>query len=149
MELLPEEQVLDDETLTAAGGDDECSQDRPEAACEAASAYQREGLSNACRAARTRAQSLADRCEGARSPALQLPALPDPLTPREREVASLAARGLTSAVIAKQLSVSVRTVDNHLQQIYSKLDVHNRQQLAPVIAPVQDLPFLLLTPVRA
>jgi DNA-binding CsgD family transcriptional regulator len=107
-----------------------------EAACEAASVYQREGLSNACRAARTRAQSLADRCEGARSPALQLPALPDPLTPREREIASLAARGLTSAVIAKQLSVSVRTVDNHLQQIYSKLEVHNRQQLAPVIAPV-------------
>ncbi len=107
-----------------------------EAACEAAWAYQREGVSNACRAAGARARYLADRCEGARSPALQLPALPDPLTPREREIAALAGRGLTSAVIAQQLSVSVRTVDNHLQQIYSKLDVHNRQLLAPVLGSV-------------
>lgn len=106
-----------------------------EAASEAALAYQREGSSGASRAARARARYLASRCEGASSPALQLPELPDPLTPREREIAALAAGGLTSAVIAKRLFVSVRTVDNHLQQIYSKLDVHNRQQLAPVLGP--------------
>jgi DNA-binding CsgD family transcriptional regulator len=108
-----------------------------EAACEAAVAYQREGSSGASRAARARARYLAARCEGASSPALQLPELPDPLTPREREIAALAARGLTSAAIAKRLYVSVRTVDNHLQQIYSKLDVHNRQQLAPVLGSVE------------
>jgi DNA-binding CsgD family transcriptional regulator len=104
-----------------------------EAACEAALAHQREGSSSASRAARARARYLTACCEGASSPALQLPDLPDPLTPREREIAALAARGLTSAAIARRLFVSVRTVDNHLQQIYSKLDVHNRQQLAPVL----------------
>ena len=110
-----------------------------EAACEAALAYQREGSSSASRAARARALYLAAQCEGASSPALQLPELPDPLTPREREIAALATRGLTSAAIAKRLFVSVRTVDNHLQQIYSKLDVHNRQQLVPMLGSGQGL----------
>jgi len=117
-----------------------------EAACQAAWTYQREGTSSAGRAAGARARFLAARCEGAHSPALQLPEVPDPLTPREREIAALAVRGLTSAAIAKRLFVSVRTVDNHLQQIYSKLDVHNRQQLAPVLGPGQapSLPVTLV-----
>jgi DNA-binding CsgD family transcriptional regulator len=46
-----------------------------------------------------------------------------PLTNREREVAQLAAAGLTSKVIAERLFLSARTVDNHLARIYDKLGV--------------------------
>ncbi len=51
------------------------------------------------------------------------------LSPREREVAFLAARGNTSQEIADHLVVSVRTIDNHLYRVYRKLGVANRREL--------------------
>lgn len=61
------------------------------------------------------------------------PTVTDPLSDREREVASLAAEGLTSGAIAERLSRSVRTVDNHLHRAYRKLDVDGRDELAVVL----------------
>ena len=52
------------------------------------------------------------------------------LTRREREVALLAARGLTNRQIASQLVVSVRTVEVHVDHILTKLGFHTRTQLA-------------------
>ena len=53
------------------------------------------------------------------------------LTLREREVAMLAASGVPSKVIAAlRLFVSARTVDNHLQAVYTKLGVTSRDELA-------------------
>jgi ATP/maltotriose-dependent transcriptional regulator MalT len=52
------------------------------------------------------------------------------LTPQEQIVADLACRGLTNSQIAHQLVVSVKTVSYHLSNVYSKLDVHSRAQLA-------------------
>jgi DNA-binding CsgD family transcriptional regulator len=77
-----------------------------------------------------RSQSLAALCEGAMTPALRAAAAPDVLTKREREIADLAGRGLTSQEIATQLFLSVRTVDNHLQSSYGKLGVAGRRELA-------------------
>ncbi len=57
----------------------------------------------------------------------------DELTRREREIAVLAASGLSSRQIAERLVVSVRTVDNHLQRAYRKLGVTRRQDLAQVL----------------
>ena len=51
------------------------------------------------------------------------------LTPREREIALLAAGGASSRQIAGRLVISVRTVDNHLQSAYRKLGVARRQDL--------------------
>ncbi|GIH09751.1 LuxR family transcriptional regulator [Rhizocola hellebori] len=51
------------------------------------------------------------------------------LTKREREVARLAANGMTSQAIAGSLVVSVRTVENHLQNVFRKVGVRNRQEL--------------------
>ena len=48
------------------------------------------------------------------------------LTPREREVLRLLARGLSAEAIAQQLTISRATVRNHIQRILAKLDVHNR-----------------------
>ena len=70
-------------------------------------------------------------CDGARTPAL---ATLTPLTPREREVAVLAARGLTNKEIASSLVISVRTVDNHLSNAYSKLGITTRGELALVLS---------------
>jgi non-specific serine/threonine protein kinase len=52
------------------------------------------------------------------------------LTRREREVAVLAARGLTNRDIAAQLFVSVRTVEVHIDHVLTKLGFHTRTQLA-------------------
>jgi DNA-binding CsgD family transcriptional regulator/tetratricopeptide (TPR) repeat protein len=52
-----------------------------------------------------------------------------PLTPREREVAALAATGMSNRDIALRLVVSVRTVENHLHRIFHKLGITARQAL--------------------
>ena len=80
-----------------------------------------------------RADGLQAACEGARTPALRAPVLVVPLTARERDIAALAAQGVTSQQIADQLYLSVRTVNNHLQNVYAKLGVSGRRQLAGVL----------------
>jgi DNA-binding CsgD family transcriptional regulator len=55
------------------------------------------------------------------------------LTPREREVAMLAAAGISSREIAARLDLSVRTVDNYLGRAYAKLDVASRTELAALL----------------
>jgi DNA-binding CsgD family transcriptional regulator len=52
------------------------------------------------------------------------------LTPREREVARLAAEGYTMLNIAGRLDIREATVHTHLKHIYRKLRVANRAQLA-------------------
>jgi DNA-binding CsgD family transcriptional regulator len=101
-----------------------------EAATEAAHAYQRRGEPRPAAALRARAASLAARCEGAHTPGLVSAATIVPLTTREREIAGLAKRGDTSREIADRLHLSVRTVDNHLQNVYTKLGISGRDQLA-------------------
>ena len=56
------------------------------------------------------------------------------LTPREREIALLAASGSSSRQIAGRLVISVRTVDNHLQSAYRKLGVSRREDLPGVLS---------------
>ncbi len=51
------------------------------------------------------------------------------LTPREREVLQLVAEGKTSQEIARELSVSPKTIDNHRQNIMNKLDLHTVSEL--------------------
>jgi DNA-binding CsgD family transcriptional regulator len=58
-----------------------------------------------------------------------------PLTPREREIATLAAGGMTSLEIARRLVISARTVETHLQRAYAKLGVASRADLASVLKP--------------
>ncbi|MGX6603512.1 AAA family ATPase [Micromonosporaceae bacterium Da 78-11] len=57
----------------------------------------------------------------------------DVLTPQERQVAQLAARGLRNREIAEQLFISVRTVGAHLYSVYPKLGISGRHQLRDTV----------------
>jgi DNA-binding NarL/FixJ family response regulator len=50
------------------------------------------------------------------------------LTDREREILSLMARGDSNAEIARALTISVKTVRNHVSNIFNKLQVTDRAQ---------------------
>jgi DNA-binding NarL/FixJ family response regulator len=54
--------------------------------------------------------------------------LPDGLTPREAEVLSLIAAGLTNTEIADRLVVSAATVKSHVNHIFAKAGVRDRAQ---------------------
>jgi DNA-binding CsgD family transcriptional regulator/tetratricopeptide (TPR) repeat protein len=98
-----------------------------EAAAQAAVvAQQRHDLVTGGRLA-TRASRLFDECQGRPSPALMI--RPRVLTPREEEIARMAANGLSSKVIAERLFISPRTVDNHLAAVYTKLGIDSRRAL--------------------
>jgi len=53
---------------------------------------------------------------------------PADLSPREREVLSLIARGATNKEIADDLFLSPHTVKDHTSSLYRKLDVRNRAE---------------------
>jgi two-component system, NarL family, nitrate/nitrite response regulator NarL len=48
------------------------------------------------------------------------------LTPREREILTLTADGLTAPEIGRRLYLSTTTIKTHLQHLYEKLDVSDR-----------------------
>jgi non-specific serine/threonine protein kinase len=60
---------------------------------------------------------------------------PGPLTSREREIAALVAEGLANREIAERLVISKRTVDAHVEHIYTKLGISSRVQLVNWLKP--------------
>lgn len=103
-----------------------------DAAAHAASAHARAGARSSDLESSRRAALLTRRC-GLQSPATRAVSDRLPLSDREREVATLVGRGLTSREIAERLGVSVRTVDGHLYRMYPKLGVSSREQLARLL----------------
>ena len=51
------------------------------------------------------------------------------LTPREREIATLVAEGLTNRQIASRLTISPRTAEGHVERILTKLGFTTRTQI--------------------
>ncbi len=103
-----------------------------EAAAAATAMWRRGGDVRRATAANNRALRSLVHCPGVRTPALTITATAS-LTPREREIALLAARGRSSKEIAAALTLSVRTVDNHLQSVYGKLGIANRRELTATL----------------
>lgn len=65
---------------------------------------------------------------GPASPATAGATLPEGLSEREGDVLELAARGLTNRAIGARLTISDRTVQGHLANIYAKLQVNTRTE---------------------
>ena len=101
-----------------------------EAAADAATVWTRKGQPRRGTASQRRSGTIVDECEGATTPAVQSVHARAHLTPAERETAILAASGRTNRQIAEQLCVSIRTIESRLVNIYAKLGVSSREDLA-------------------
>lgn len=91
-----------------------------------------QGLRARQREAAIRSAALAARCGPALTPMLETIAGKSALgslTRREQEVALLAARGSSKREIAEMLFLSVRTVGNHINHVYTKLGIASREEL--------------------
>jgi two-component system nitrate/nitrite response regulator NarL len=59
-----------------------------------------------------------------------VPQEPWRLTPRERQIVAQVVAGRTNKEIAQELCVSIQTIKHHLTNIFDKIGVHNRLELA-------------------
>lgn len=107
-----------------------------DAAAHAAAEHARSGEHNKHLESSARAQRFANE-SGSRTPAVVAATVPLPLTDRQREIATLAAAGLSNREIAEKLCVSIRTVDGHIYRIFGQLGIENRTELAGVLGGTQ------------
>jgi DNA-binding NarL/FixJ family response regulator len=105
-----------------------------EAASAAALLHRRDSSVRASVAAERRAQRNLDLCGPVHSPGVASVSVQAVLTKRELQTVRLAARGMSNTEIAQTLTLSVRTVANHLQRAYEKLGVSSRRALGEVLA---------------
>ncbi|NKX49812.1 helix-turn-helix transcriptional regulator [Arthrobacter deserti] len=68
------------------------------------------------------------------------------LTRRELDIANLVAQGKRNAQIARELSVSVRTVEGHIYRAFSKLGINRREDLTAALLPGCAAPALSSRP---
>lgn len=59
---------------------------------------------------------------------------PHGLTPQEQQIAALVAEGATNAAVARELSLSTKTVEYHLTRVYRKIGIRTRQELRVELA---------------
>ncbi|GLZ51370.1 LuxR family transcriptional regulator [Actinomycetospora sp. NBRC 106378] len=89
-------------------------------------------------AASRRATALAERCERPRTPALTAASAPVSVSAREREVATLAAAGLSNRDIAERMGVSLRTVESHIYRACARLGLSGRSEFVAVVVPPEE-----------
>jgi DNA-binding CsgD family transcriptional regulator/tetratricopeptide (TPR) repeat protein len=104
-----------------------------DAAAHASLAFHRRDQRGSALTASTRASRIITQC-GATSPSTGAAASPLPLTDREREIAVLVGQGLSNREIAKSLTVSIRTVENHIYRACSHLGIATRDELGRLVS---------------
>jgi DNA-binding CsgD family transcriptional regulator len=101
--------------------------DAREPLAEAAAVFERLGATAWAERARAGQRTSGQRVQRRAAPT-------DELTPHELRVALLVAQGKTNPEVAAQLFVSRKTVEFHLSQVYRKLGLRSRTELARVLA---------------
>ncbi len=105
-----------------------------EAAAAAATAFAKEGRDSSARSAAARSRALVPEKQGGSPPAVEgLDDAAITLTSREKQLARLAAQGLSNSEIADRLFLSVRTIESHLYRAMQKLGITDRRDLAAII----------------
>jgi DNA-binding NarL/FixJ family response regulator len=104
-----------------------------DAAAQAAVRLRARGSITQAAFAVARASGLASQGNGAHTPALLTGGAPLEISCREREVATLAANGLSNRQIAERLFVSVRTVEGHVYRACTRLGLPDRAALAALV----------------
>ena len=104
-----------------------------DAAAHAAIAYRRQDLRGSALGCSTRAEALAQQCGGADTPALRRASEQLPLTDRELEIAMLIGEGLSNREVAARLTLSLRTVENHIYKAMAKTGTTSRDELANLV----------------
>jgi DNA-binding CsgD family transcriptional regulator len=117
-----------------------------EATTAAARLWRRRLERDRATAASARGVTLAGRCGDPALVSLDVAEPADTLTRAERVVAELATTGLSNREIATRLSVSQRTVENQLHQVYRKLGITNRHQLTTVFRLTRPAPDRVTRP---
>ena len=107
--------------------------DAAEATGQAADAARRGGDGSAERRRARIAEERFAECDVARTASLPPPKALVPLTRREREIALMAAEGASVRQIAERLTISMRTVENHLHRAYVKLGISGKRELPEVL----------------
>lgn len=103
-----------------------------DAAAHAVTVSQHAGKRGTAMNAEAVARRLAGQCRGA-TPALRAATTTQPFTPRQHEIISLAAHGLSNKEIAERLMVSTRSVEGHLFRASQRVGAKNRGQLIAVL----------------
>jgi DNA-binding CsgD family transcriptional regulator len=103
-----------------------------DAAAHAAIAYRHQDLRGSALGCSTRADALAEQC-GASTPALRQATESLPLTDREREIAMLIGEGSSNREVAARLTLSLRTVENHIYKAMAKTGTTSRDELANLL----------------
>ena len=104
-----------------------------EAACAAAGIHHHDGREASSRQAASLARRHAAACAGAVIPGIAMFPKAVALTPREREIAGLAARGLSNREIAEDLTISVRTVESCVLRACRKTGAKGRHGLGELL----------------
>jgi DNA-binding CsgD family transcriptional regulator len=104
-----------------------------EALLAAAGIYQAGGHTARSIECAARGNQLAAECGGIRAVLPVAQGINVSLTRREREIARLAAQGLSSQEIAERLVISLRTVDSHLLNTYRKTGITSRKELSAIL----------------
>jgi DNA-binding CsgD family transcriptional regulator len=104
-----------------------------EGAATAAHRWWRVGRPALATQAVAKSVSFRQQCPGVQTPAMVVAGGAARLSAREREIAFLAQARLSSQEIADELGISVRTVNNHLAHVYSKLGISERRELAKLL----------------
>ena len=104
-----------------------------DAAAHAAIVYRRQDLRGSALGCSTRADALAEQCGGAVHAGASSGQRALPLTDREREIAMLIGEGSSNREVAARLTLSLRTVENHIYNAMAKTGTTSRDELANLV----------------